>query len=127
MKSSTIEIVKRFEQSWKETQKRYDTLIGNGGFNKLIPIKQFIKELQDKGESKHFRIGTSMYSLIISRSVDFGLRVDQKSIKIEAFNEGDFEILFKDGLKTHRKYRINTLDDERLFKLMQTLKDTLVD
>jgi hypothetical protein len=128
MDERTIEILKRFDNSWIETELKYDNLIIDiTGFDHLIPLRQFIYQLRQAGEDKYFRLGTSMHSLIFSRSVDFGLRTDQKYIKIEAIGINDFEVIFRDGVKTYREYRINNLNDPKLTKLLRTLKSTLVD
>jgi hypothetical protein len=65
--------------------------------------------------------------LIISRSVDHGLRSDQKYIRIDPINANDFEITMSDGDKLYRQYRVNDLKDIRVTKLLQTLKSVLVD
>lgn len=128
MDQRTAEILKRFSESWKATEEFYDDLIDHyPGFEKLKPLRQFIDKLRHEGEEMYFRAGTSMHTLILSRSVDFGLRIDQKYIKIEVIDLNDFEITFRDGEKIHRDYRIINLDDDRLAKLIQTLKHTLVD
>ena len=69
MNERTQEIINRFEKSWNETLERYQMLIDNGGFDKLIPIRNLIIEMKENGEWKHYRIGTSMFTLIFSRSV----------------------------------------------------------
>lgn len=128
MDERTIEILKRFENSWIETKLKYDSLIIDiTGFDHLIPLRQFILQLWQLGEEKYFRLGTSMHSLIFSRSVNFGLRIDQKFIKIEVLGMNDYEVVLRDGERTYREYRINDLNDPRLTKLLRTLKNTLVD
>ncbi len=127
MNTRTEEILSRFEKSWFDTEKFFDRLIDNGNFDKLIPVRTYILELREKGEWKNFRIGTSMHTLIFSRSIDFGLRVDQKSVSIETFGINDYEIVLRDASNLYREYRINDLNDVRLHKLLDTLKGTLVD
>ncbi|WP_303316509.1 hypothetical protein Q4Q34_06790 [Flavivirga abyssicola] len=127
MNSRTEEIISRFEKSWTETFDRFQMLINNGGFDKLIPIRNLISEMRENDEWKHFRIGTSMFTLIFSRSVDFGLRTDQKHIKIETINFNEYEVTFRDADKLYREYIISDLKDVRLHKLLNTLKGTLVD
>ena len=127
MNDRTQEIINRFEKSWNETLERYQMLINNGGFDKWIPIRDLIIEMKENGEWKHFRIGTSMFTLIFSRSVDFGLRTDQKHVKIETLNFDDYEVTFRDADKLYREYRISDLKDNRLTKLLKTLKGTLID
>jgi len=68
-----------------------------------------------------------LYYLIISRSVEHGLRDDQKYIKIDTINLNDYEVVFWDGFKKCREYRIADLNDARLENLLKTLKATLAD
>ena len=63
---------------------------------------------------------------MISRSVSHGLRTDQKYITIDAYNK-KFEVTLRDGNRTYRQYMLVDLSDERLGKLLKTLKYTLVD
>lgn len=121
------EILNRFEKSWSETEDFFEMLIRSGGFNKLIPVREFLANMKSKGEWKHFRIGTSMHTLIFSRSVDFGLRIDQKYVKIETLSEGDYEIAIRDADNLYREYRISDLKDMKLTKLLHTLRNTLID
>jgi len=128
MDSRTDDILNRFSDSWTKTELFYDNLIKNHpGFDRLVPLRQFIGRLRDKGESKYFRLGTSMHTLIISRSVDNGLRLDQKHIKIESISTDDFDVTLRDGDKAYREFRIKNFEDSRLTRLLKTLKDTLVD
>jgi len=124
----TAEIIRRFHHSWTDTETRYDDLIQKqSGFEYLRPLRQFIQKLKSNGENNFFRLGTSMHTLIISRSVDHGLRKDQKQIQIDTIGIGDFEVTLKDGEKTYRQYRLSSLDDIKLLKMLTTLKHTLVD
>jgi hypothetical protein len=127
MDTTTGDIFSRFTKSWNETEKVYNELIDNyPGFNLLIPLYSFIQKLKQAGENKFFRLSTSMQALIFSRSVEPGLRQDQKFIKITAY-DNSFVVTLRDGTKMYRQYTIKDLDDERLTGLLQTLKDTLID
>lgn len=127
MDEKATEILKRFNNSWIETETFYDSLIENhSGFERLKPVRQFIETLKQNGEDKFFRIGTSIHTLVISRSVDHGLRPDQKHIKIDTY-DNKFEVTFRDGDKIYRQYMVESLDDIRVVKLLRTLKDTLID
>ncbi|MCP4054690.1 MAG: hypothetical protein GY739_16890 [Mesoflavibacter sp.] len=126
MNNRTIEITSRFEKSWNDTEKIFDMLLENG-FERLIPVREFITELKKKGENQHFRIGTSLYRLIFSRSVEHGLRDDQKQLIIDTLDKNDYEIIFRDGFNKYREYRISDLNDNRLTKMLETLKGTLID
>jgi hypothetical protein len=128
MENVKEEIQRRFNKSWIETEMFYDDLIKNyPDFAKLKPLRQLISLLKIKGEDKFFRIGTSLHTLVISRSVDFGLRTDQKYIKIETIGVNDFEVTFRDGEKIYRQYRVIDLSDIKVTKLLKTLKDVLID
>jgi hypothetical protein len=127
MDERTTEIIKRFTNSWTETESFYDNLIDNyPGFERLKPVRQFIGILKQNEEDNFFRLGTSVHVLIISRSVDHGLRRDQKHIKIEAY-DNKFDVTMRDGDKVYRQYMVDSLEDIRVAKLLKTLKDTLID
>jgi len=128
MDARTNEILKRFSESWDQAEVDYDNLINNhSGWDRLRPLRKYIDELRKGGEDQYFRIGYSVARLMISRSVNFGLRKDQKYIMIEAVSVDQFDVIFRDGEKVYREYTINSLDDIRLVKLLETLKSTLVD
>ncbi len=60
MQDGTIEILKRFDDSWAAVENVYTDLIQNyPGFERLIPIKQFMDDLKQMGENKYFRLGMS--------------------------------------------------------------------
>ena len=129
MDDRTIEILKRFEASWNQTKAQFDELIDlDERFKRLIPVREFISQLELAGGKKSFRLGMGVgQTLMICRSVDGGLRLDQKYIKIEVIGQNDFEVRLRDGAKTYREYRIKDLKDAHLTKLLQTLKSTLAD
>ncbi|MDN5202824.1 hypothetical protein QQ008_15650 [Fulvivirgaceae bacterium BMA10] len=128
MTDRTQEIITRFQNSWNETEEFYLDLFENyDGFEFIEKILEFIGRLKKEGKNKLFRLGTSMYSLIISRPVDFGLRTDQKYIRIEFIGKADFEVILRDGDKIYREYRINDLSNIKLKQLIKTLEDTLID
>jgi len=52
MNNRTIEITFRFEKSWNDTENIFDTLLKNG-FERLIPVREFIEELKEKGENEN--------------------------------------------------------------------------
>jgi hypothetical protein len=126
MDERTAEILKRFRESWTATEDFIDHLLCIPDFERLKPVRQFMNELKQDGGENFFRLGTSIHMLVISRSVNQGLRKDQKWIRIEAF-DSDFEVIFRDGDNIYRKYIVTDLRDIRVTKLLQTLKSTLVD
>lgn len=128
MDERTLEILNRFYASWDETRASFDDLITNHeGFERLMPLREFIIDLERVGGKKLYRLGTSIHMLIISRSVDHGLRIDQKYIRIEAIGVNDFEVIMRDGEKMYRQYNVKDLKDPLITKLLQTLKDVLID
>lgn len=126
MDERTVEILRRFDDSWNKTLAFYDDLIGRG-WEHVVPIRDFLVDLDRSGGRKMFRLGTSVYILMLSRSVDHGLRRDQKYIRIDPINANDFEIIMRDGDKRYREYRVKDLKDERIAKLLKTLESTLID
>ncbi len=127
MDERTKAILERFDKSWSDTEDFYNDLIDNyPGFELLYPIKLFIEDLKKTGAATKFRLGTSMHVLVISRSVNFGLRPDQKHIKIEAL-ENKFEVKLLDGSKTYRQYTVDNLGDDKVKNLLRTLEHTLAD
>lgn len=128
MNDQTAEILNRFNESWTSTEILFDNLINNyPGFERLKPLRQFISLLKENHGNMNFRLGTSIHKLIISRSVDFELRSDQKYIMIDTININEYEVTLRDGKKLYRQYRLNNLEDNQLKKLLETLKNTLVD
>ncbi|BFP39603.1 hypothetical protein FGF1_04480 [Flavobacteriaceae bacterium GF1] len=132
MDNRTEEIIKRFEDSWTETENFYrDLFESHEGFSFVKPILELIREMRDSGESQNFRIGTSMHTLVISRSVNHVLRDDQKEIRIEWINElidgFEYEVVMRQGDKRYREYKVTDLNDERVIKLIKTLRGTIID
>jgi hypothetical protein len=127
MNAATEEILNRFDQSWTATQLFFNDLIDNNPeLENLIPLCLFIQKFKKAGGNRSFRLGTSKQDLVISRSLEFGLRPDQKFITVQA-KGNSFIISFRDGYKLHKEYRIKDLDDELLKGLLQTLKLLPVD
>lgn len=134
MKKRTETIQKIFENSWSETVEFYDDLLTNRQWYFLIELRTFLSELQYLGYDRKFRIGTSIHRLIFSRSIDHGLRVDQKQILIEPYPNGKYDIRFYDFTSPGDKIR--TYDDfitdkltgnKRLLNNLNKLSHTLVD
>lgn len=124
---ATSEILKQFERSWSETEQFYIRLVYEyKGWERLTPLFKFIRDKRSEGQQRYLRLGTSVHRLIISRSVDQGLRPDQKSIRIISEND-KFRVVFSDGNTIYRDNTIDSLEDIRFLNLLQSLKDILVD
>lgn len=78
-----------FLLSWDDVEEFYN----NVNIDSIKGIISFIKELRNRGYDKVFRAGTSLYSLVLSRSKRHGLREDQKSITFSfAYIESKMEV-----------------------------------
>lgn len=127
MDERTIEILNRFQQSWADTERFYAYLTNDcAGFERFFLVRQFLDDLKQRGGEQLYRLGTSMHILCISRSVNFGLRPEQKYISIETFDT-EFEVCLRDGKQVYRRYKVNYLSDEKITRLFKTLKHVLVD
>jgi hypothetical protein len=127
MEEITVEILKRFEESWEQTEETFANFIDtHPDLERLIPVYLFIQKLRDAGNNQFYRLGTSLHHLIISRSANNNLRGDQKFIRIEAF-EDSFEVTLMDSTKMYRQYTIEELTDPSLVNLLETLKSILID
>jgi len=126
MNERSTEILKRFSQSWAETEKFFRDLVEKHGWERLTQLFGFIEKLRQQGYEKSFRLGASVNRLIISRSVEHGLRDDQKYIVIDILEPRNIEIILRDGIKIYREYQIESLDDSRLEKLIKTLGSELI-
>ncbi len=122
------EIIDRFQISWIDTKLKYKDLMENhSSFDFAKQILSLIERLRYLKYDKVLRLGTSMHTLVLSRSVEHGLREDQKEIRIEWAKENLFNIVMKDVGKVYREYTLIDLEDYKLLRLVETLKNTLVD
>ena len=113
---------------------RYEELLDYDGWEYLSELREFIAILRSNGYDELFRVGTSMHRLIFSRSVNHGLRKDQKSILIEAYSNGIYDIRFYDFTAPGELIRIynefttdHLIANYRLVNLLKKLANTLVD
>ncbi|OEK03448.1 hypothetical protein BFP97_18830 [Roseivirga sp. 4D4] len=134
MDKRTEKIREIFENSWNETIKMYDDLLSYDQWKFLAELRCFLDELQNSGFNNEFRIGTSVNRLIFSRSVDHGLRVDQKQILIEPYSNGKYDIKFfdfsspGDVIRIYDEFTTDKLTgNKRLLNNLNKLRNTLVD
>ncbi len=121
------EIINRFKKSWQEVEQFYIDLISNySGFERLKAVLSFIQKLSLENQNIHFRLGTSIHRLIISRSVEYGLRSDQKYILIDVDAVGNYEVTLKDGERIYRSISVQSLNDEKVTDLLNILKSVLI-
>lgn len=134
MDPRTTEILNQFTKSWDDTEAHYDMLSQYDGWDFLKELRSFITELRKQNFEEKFRIGTSMHRLIFSRSVDHGLRKDQKQLVIDAFKNGSYDILFYDFtapgdlIRKYDEFRTTELtENKRLMNALNKLANTVVD
>ena len=126
MIQNTSEVEKLFQISWEDTLRTFK-LFDKGGFKELKPVKTLIEDLIEKGENKNLRLGTTLYDLIFSRSLENGLRLGQNRIRISTVDENQYRVIYSDGIVKKLEFSISDLSDERLRKLLNTLKETKID
>jgi hypothetical protein len=128
MYARTQEIIRLFKLSWQQVKERFEELLFKFDFEPkyVQPYIDFINEIIATRQDEHFRAGTTVHNLMISRSVNHGLRMDQKYIKLEIFDHG-FDAVFRDGEKEYRSYKIENLKDPRFLNLLKTLESIVVD
>ena len=88
MSESAVETV--FQKSWEHAEEFYAHWAQTYGW--LAPMSGFIKELLSRGYDRLFRHGHAMYFLILSRSLNQGLRGGQPSISLFPLEDGTLVI-----------------------------------
>jgi|GEM_PF-1070969 len=132
-KQLAYEIEQRFYQSWLETEAFYQDLLQKKPikFSFVQPYLSLIQSMKDAGEWRYFRLGTSMHTLVFSRSVGHGLRYDQKEIRIEWMTNTqdgfEYQVTLRDGYQVYRQFRVSELTNPKVKNLLKTLKAALID
>ena len=134
MDKRTTEILSRFKKSWDDTEAHYDMLFQYDGWEFLRELRVFLTELRRQNFDEKLRIGTSMHRLIFSRSIEHGLRKDQKQLVIEAFDNGNYDIMFYDFtapgelIKKYDEFSTTELrGNQRLLNNLNKLANTVAD
>lgn len=89
------EIEKAFYQSWDKIENFYATNISENGWVMLKPLLELILELRKRGYDKQFRAGQSMFTFIISRAEEWGLRPGQPNIEFQQNEKGGITVVYK--------------------------------
>ena len=84
MSESAVETV--FHKSWEQAEEFYTAFAETHDW--LAPMSGFIRELLSRGFDRLFRHGHAMYFLILSRSLNHGLRGGQPSITFYPQEDG---------------------------------------
>lgn len=100
-------ITGEFIESWDRVEIFYKEL----EFHLRDEVLNFIKDIRAYGFDKSLRAGTSLYSLILSKSRRYGLRQDQNSIK---FSFGDDGVYVNIDTQKQMLYKGIKLSDEIL-------------
>jgi hypothetical protein len=82
-------------------------------------ILALIKEMRSKGFDQTFRAGSALYSLVLSRSKQYGLRPDQKSVRF------DFEFIQQRVMDVTDKDRVTISFDK--IEYNDTIERVLLD
>ena len=108
-------IAGEFILSWDNIELFYNTVINDKG----AEILQLIEEIRKNGFDKTLRAGQSLYTLVLSRSRRYGLRINQKRVMFSfTLNQSAMEILTTDGTKVEfKKIEYNEIVEEILKKL----------
>lgn len=108
----SIEI--EFIESWENTKLVIST------FTNKLYVKMnldFIKEIQKRGYDKKLRAGTALYSIIISRSKENGLRINQHHIRINALpNLNMIEFEYHDEKTNYTEFKSDSIIAKDLFE-----------
>ena len=117
-------IKKQFILSWDETKYFYR----NSPISKFFPesweMLKFIKYLREKGYDKVFRAGQIAFGLVLSRSLHYGLREEQPSLRFVFVNDGINvykENIPKPGTREAQQIRVKKLTQE-IEKLLKSLE-----
>lgn len=113
-----VNIEADFVKSWDETEEFYSDLFSHGGWNYVKPIMPVIRHLRSLGYDKTLRAGTSLYTLVLSRSRNWGLREDQHFLAIEPKIQHDFIVWYADGSNPAEKLRAGNLIGDDTFRIL---------
>lgn len=86
-------ILGEFKESWDRVERFYERL--SNRWPSLDSITMLVGTMRQKGYDERLRAGTSLYTLILSRSRRHGLRSDQASIMF--FHDMDEQLIVKYG------------------------------
>jgi len=88
------EIEAEFLESWYGIQQSYSGEIFTIRWIWIRNILPLIKIFRERGYDRQFRAGTSMATLMISRSREYGLRRDQPFLAFDMLEDGGMRVTF---------------------------------
>ncbi len=128
MDEKASEILRHFSASWTEVEVFFDDKIKKSfEFEHLIPLRQFISKLKKGSNEKYFRLGYYKQNLIISRSANPKLKKHQHFIQIQSVAIDKFIVLFGNQEYVQKEFTVKNLDDVRLTKLLDELKEVPIE
>lgn len=123
-----VEIEAEFLKSWDKIEEFYSDLFSYKGWDYTKPIMPVISQLRSMGYDKTLRAGQSLYTFVLSRSRNWGLKDDQHSLKIEPTTQNEFKVWYSDGQNSVEKLRTdNLLNNNTFWKLLDQLKQLPID
>jgi hypothetical protein len=112
-----------FIESWIEAEEFYADLFSHKGWDYVKPIMPLIDSLRQKGYDKSLRAGQSLYTFVLSRSINWGLRQDQHSLIIEPTTQNKFRVWYSDGQNPINELETdNLIDNKQFWLLIERLK-----
>jgi hypothetical protein len=120
------DIENEFIQSWDYREDSFKDLASSQGWEYVKPIVQLISHLRELGYDKILRAGSSIYALILSRSLIYGLRDDQHNIVIMVNPQNIFNFNYVAGRKIIEEYdTADILNDKEFYRLLDMLANFL--
>ena len=120
-------IEKQFILSWDEMEYMYRNSPISKFFPESLEMFKFIKQLREKGYDKVFRAGSVAFGLVLSRSIHYGLRDEQPSLRF-VFVDNGIDV-YKENIPNlgdryiqHLRVKKYTQEIEELLKHLETRK-----
>lgn len=122
---------KEFMRSWEGAEESYSQWAVPTRFHWLAPMRGLVQELRHRGYARLFRCGYSAYRLLLSRSMEHGLRGDQPYVLIWPREGGGLQIehqLRAPGGVQNKSFTLATVSLTReLGEILQRLAQEKID
>lgn len=88
------DIEAEFLHSWDGIENSYNSEIFAMRWKWMTNIRPFIRTLRERGYDRQLRAGQSMFTFIVSRSREYGLRRDQPFLAFDMLEQGGMAVTF---------------------------------
>jgi hypothetical protein len=122
---SSIEL--DFIKSWDDIEVFYVDLLSYKGWDHIKPVLVLIRHLRALGYDKLLRAGQSVYILVLSRSVNWGLKDNQHRIGIEATPNGIFRVWYFGEAKFREFETEHLIENRNLQEVLDLLLQQPID